>query len=112
MSSPMLDDSQFNMLAEAALTRCFDALEMAYEDGLLEDLERDAELVTIVAETGETFIVSKHNANKELWLASPSSGGSHFGWDAEAKEWRAKSGQSLFGQLGEDLRGIGIEVTL
>jgi iron donor protein CyaY len=89
----MLSETQFQSLASVTLTRLHDVLDAAYESGALEELELEPGLLTIITETGKTFIVSAHAPSQQIWLASPISGGLHFPWNGTA--WVLASGDTL-----------------
>lgn len=99
----MLSDTAFQSLAHTTLARLHDALDGAYESGALEDLELEQGLLTIVTATGKSFIVSAHGPSKQIWLASPISGGLHFSWDAAAAQWVLANGTTLHDTLRTEL---------
>lgn len=69
-----MDESQFHTLSDQWFTRIFDALEGL--DAL--EVEYGQGILTVETSAGKTFVVSKHAPSKQLWLASPVSGGLHF----------------------------------
>ncbi len=78
-----MDDSEFNGLAEAALSRIDAALEAC-------DADLDFELgaggvLEIEFADGSKIIVNRHGVAKEIWIAARA-GGFHFRWDGQA--WR------------------------
>lgn len=105
-SAPMLSDSQFQGLAHRTLSQLHDRYEMAYENEELEELELESGLLTLITATGKTFIVSAHAASKEIWLASPLSGGLHFAYDGN--HWALKSGELLDTILRQELEREGV----
>jgi iron donor protein CyaY len=105
----MLSDSQFQSLSRDILTRIHDALDGAFENGALDELELEPGLLTIVTGTGRTFIVSAHGPTGEIWLASPLSGGLHFAWDGT--QW-IKNGETLEFVLTRDLQSQQVECAL
>lgn len=96
----MLTESQFQSLTATTLARLHDALEPAYDSGALEELDLQTGILTIITESGKTFVVSAHGPSKEMWLASPLSGGLHFIWDGS--QW-SKNGETLDFVLSRDL---------
>ena len=97
----MLSESQFHRLSRDTLAALHDALEPAYNSGALEELELETGLLTVVTGAGKTFIASAHAPSKQLWLASPVSGGLHFRWDGQ--EWILGTGETLRDILGREL---------
>jgi len=104
----MLDTSTFFKRADATLNGLFDRLDAAYEAGGLEELELEGNVLTIVTETGKTFIVSAHAPSSEMWLASPLSGGLHF--RDTGSDWALPSGELLSDVLARDLATQGVEM--
>lgn len=102
----MLTDSQFQTIAHRTLTQLHDRYEMAYENEEIDDLELEPGLLTIVTATGKTFIISAHAPSREIWLASPVSGGLHFPWNGE--HWALKSGELLDTILRQELEREGV----
>lgn len=111
----MLDESHFHAYANATLQHIHDQLEQAYDSGVLEDLDFDegAGLLTIIASSGEHFLVSKHGPSRQLWLASPIAGGLHFSHDANSQDWLLPDGQRLKQLLADNLlQSCGLRVVL
>lgn len=106
----MLSPSQFKTHTEAFLGALYDALEPAFDAGTLEELELEPGLLTIVTESGKTFIVSAHAASGQMWLASPISGGLHFVWNDG--EWALSNGARLTPTLQAELQGLGVACAL
>jgi len=79
----MMNDSEFNALADAALEKI---------EALLEASEADPDFAMVAAGVleiefadGEKIIVNRHGAAQEMWVAAKS-GGFHFRWDGQ--HWR------------------------
>ena len=106
----MFDESTFHSIAEAMLMHLHDQLEEAYDEGDLEDLELEEDLLTITTEGDHTFIVSKHTASQQIWLASPISGGLHFSFDTPSQSWKTADGHDLKLTLARDLESVGVKV--
>ncbi len=102
----MLDEHHFHAIAGATLLHINDQLEQAFDHGDLEDLDYDegAGLLTIITPEGVTFVLSKHAASRQLWLASPLSGGLHFEFNQAAQEWCLADGRTLKLILAHDLQ--------
>ena len=104
-----MDDTTYHRLAEATLTQLADALETAYSTGALEELEREASVLTIQPEGQRPILVSKHGPTHQLWLASPRLGGLHFRYE---DGWKLPDGRELHSTLAAELATCGIEVAL
>ncbi len=107
-----MDETEFHTLADATLERYFAALDGAYDSGALDELELQNGILTLVTANGKTFLVTKHAPTRQLWLASPISGGSHFSWSASAQAWQLADGASLADMLRHELATHEIVVTL
>ena len=58
------------------------------EDGVLE----------VCLETGETYLLNRHQPTKQLWLSSPKSGAWHFSYNHESYEihaWKSTRNDTL-----------------
>ena len=106
----MLSDTEFQTLAQRTLTQLRDRYELAFENAEIEELELEPGILTIVTATGKTFIVSAHSASKQVWLASPISGGLHFHWEECAQHWALKTGELLDVVLRQELEREGVLV--
>ena len=106
----MMPETEFHQVADATLRHCQDTLDAAYETGVIEDLELESGVLTITTTSGRTFVVSKHLPSRQLWLASPLSGGLHFSYQNSA--WLLADGRNLYKVLAADLRASGVDTTL
>lgn len=71
----MMDEREFNALADAALRRIEDAVEQC---GAEVDLEvKPGGVLELEFDDGSKIIVNRHTAAREIWLAAKS-GGYHF----------------------------------
>lgn len=103
----MSTESEFHRYADATLVALFDQLEDAYESGTIDDLELQEGVLTITTAQGATFVVSKHAASGQIWLASPLSGGLHFSYGADTGEWQLADGTKLIERLTHELMQSG-----
>ena len=102
----MLDEARFHAMAAATLMHISDQLEQAYDDEYLDELDYDegAGVLTITTAKGATFIVSKHGISRQIWLASPISGGLHFDFCQHQQDWALPDGRTLKQTLADDLK--------
>ncbi len=107
-----MDETLYHTIADATLMHCFDQLEDAFEAGTLDDMELTDGVLSLLTESGKTFILSKQTPLRELWLASPVSGGLHFAYDEAAQRWRTSRGVLLYDQLRSELAAENIAVVL
>ncbi len=108
----MLDETHFNAIANATLMHCFDQLEDAYERGDIDELELEEGVLSITTSEGKQFIVSKHGPSRQIWLASPLSGGLHFSYSQNDQGWTLPDGSTLYEILRRDLAHCGAEAVL
>ena len=78
-----MDESQFHREADSTLTRLAEALEAADGDAL--DVEYQGGILTIDLADGRQYVLNKHGPSRQLWLASPFSGASHYQFAAGAR---------------------------
>ncbi len=93
-----MNDSEFAVLAEAALKRIEAGLEASGAD--LDFAQVSAGVLEIELADGSKIIVNRHAAAQEMWVAARS-GGFHFRWDGVA--WRDTRGG---GELIADLSAL------
>jgi CyaY protein len=104
-----MQESDFHRLADSWLTTAADVLEEADANKLLE-VEYQNGSLTLTLPSKKTLLISKHTPTRQLWLASPISGGLHFIYgDAE---WKLQDGRTLEEVLSRELKQLaGIEVS-
>lgn len=86
-----LDEGRFSTLAGETLERIGDAVDEALGDDI--DVELQGGILTLALESGGQYVINKHAPNKEIWMSSPISGATHFGY-AEGK-WVSTRDASL-----------------
>jgi len=90
-----MNDSEFNTLADAALSRIETGLDESGAD--LDFAMVSAGVLEIEFADRSKIIVNRHGAAKELWVAARS-GGFHFRWDGQS--WRdTRDGGELLAAL-------------
>ena len=90
-----MDESEFETIADATLSRIENALE---ECGVDADVEsKDGGVLEIEFADRSRMIVNRHAVAREIWVAAKA-GGFHFRWDGAA--WRdTRDGGELFAAL-------------
>ena len=92
-----MNDSEFNTLADAALSRIEAGLDACGAD--LDFAMIAAGVLEIELADRSKIIVNRHDAAKELWVAARA-GGFHFRWDGSA--WRdTRTGGELMAALSD-----------
>ncbi|HUW25477.1 MAG TPA: iron donor protein CyaY [Gallionella sp.] len=100
-------ESEFNRLADAALTRIETAIDQSGGDV---ECNRSGNVLEIEFDNGQKAIINRHDVNQEIWVAARS-GGFHYAWLDGA--WRSQRDQSeLFNKLVELFAGQGEELVL
>jgi CyaY protein len=92
-----MNDSEFNTLADAALSRIEAGLDACGAD--LDFAMVSAGVLEIELADRSKIIVNRHAAAQELWVAARA-GGFHFRWDG--KDWRdTRDGGELLAALSQ-----------
>lgn len=108
-----MDITLYHDRANATLAACAAALEPAFEDGTLDELDLQGDILTIIpARSGRTYLLTKHAASQQVWLASPITGGLHFRWEETTQTWRLNDGETVTQRLQRELQAEGVSVTL
>ena len=92
-----MDNSQFETLADATLSRVQTAVEAAPGGSL--DAELVSGILTIELESGSKYLLNKHGPNHQIWLSSPVSGAWHFAWSEDEQAWISTRGGEKFDDL-------------
>lgn len=98
----MLENSQFQCLADAYLEALVNEIEAKDAEGVL-DAEIEQGTLNIILPNGKHYVVSKHAPSKQLWLSSPISGGLHFVYHEAHSAWELADGRKLCTVLAEEL---------
>lgn len=109
----MLDETHFLAISTATLEHIHDQLEQAFQNGTLEELELNEGILSIELESGQCFVISKHEPSRQMWLASPLSGGLHFDYCHDNNEWRLADGRTLKRLVAQELKQLcGLQIVL
>lgn len=106
-----MNETDYHRVVDATLEHYAEALEPAYESGALDDIELQGGVLTLVTKNGTTLVISKHTASKQLWLASPVSGGLHFSYDLAHQHWHLPDGRLCDAVIKAELALHGIDIT-
>ena len=91
-----MEDSEFNRLADTALTRIETTID---ESGSDADFHRSGNVLEIEFDNGHKIIINRHDINQEIWVAAPS-GGFHYAFQNGA--WTSHRDDSeLYARLKE-----------
>ena len=100
----MLKESEFINLADRVIKDIWDVIETQDKDCIL-DMDFAGEILNIVTPKGQ-YVINRHTAAREIWLASPISGPKHFAYNINEKNWVSKSGENLVKILQQELRNF------
>ncbi|WP_417831394.1 iron donor protein CyaY [Terasakiella sp.] len=96
-----LDEIRFNAIADELLENLFDQLDDAI--GGHADVDLQDGILNIELDAGGVYIINKHGPNREIWMASPKSGATHYAYDGT--DWIGTRDQAnLLERLGEELK--------
>jgi CyaY protein len=107
-----MDETTYHRIVDGTLSHYAEKLEPAFENGVLDDLDLQGGVLTLVTARGTTLVISKHTASKQLWLASPVSGGLHFSYDMSKQLWYLPDGRLCDEVIVSELKIHGIDITL
>lgn len=91
-SSPVMSESEFNELIDttfAALEHALDAIDADL------DYETSGGVLTVEFDNDTKLVFSRQPPTRQLWLAARS-GGFHFAYDTDARDWRDTREGKLF----------------
>jgi iron donor protein CyaY len=108
----LMDEKRYHAIADATLIHCYDQLEDAFEDELLDDLDVQGGILTIKAISGRTYLLTKHAPSLQLWYASPILGGLHFSFNEGEQYWALPDGRTLYEVLRGELKNEAVAVVL
>ena len=94
-----MNETEFTQLAKQTLSMIADTIEIADVEGHI-DMDFDSDMINLKSEHG-IFVINKHSAAREIWLASPISGPYHFFY--KDKKWQNKDNVYLFDILAREL---------
>ena len=94
-----MTEAEFAKVAELALSHIADKIETEDTEGLI-DIDFNPDIIYLNTQHG-VFVVNKHSAAQEIWLASPISGPYHFFYKSD--KWLTKDNAILFNILEREL---------
>ena len=103
----MTKSDSFSMLASKTIAYISDQIEDQDEKGII-DVDYLGDILKLLTPKGE-YVINKHSAAKEIWLASPISGPYHFHHYND--KWVNKHGAELMSLLENELKQF-VEVKL
>lgn len=95
-----MDDNKFNSKALKILSYIAEEIESKDLEAIT-DIDFLSDIIRLSTPAGE-FVINKHSAAKQIWLASPKSGPHHF-TPQDNGEWLNKDNMDLFKILNEEL---------
>lgn len=99
----MLKESEFHNLVESFLEAIADEIETRDEEMVI-DIDLTDGVLTLELDTGQQYVISRHEPSGQVWLSSPISGGLHYDYNEEEEMWElAKDGSRLDELLTKEL---------
>jgi CyaY protein len=95
-------ENQFSILAETTIDKLASTIEDQDPEGTVE-IDFLGDILNIFTPSGQ-YVINKHTAAREIWLASPKSGPYHFAYNVDAKKWIDSKGIELFKLLEDELK--------
>ncbi len=101
-----MDNITFHTIADDMFEQLLDAIEDADEEGNV-DAELLQGILTVTLDSGQQFVLNKHEPTQQIWLSSPLSGAVHYIYNVEKQGWAATSdGHHLLSLLQEELEEL------
>jgi iron donor protein CyaY len=94
-----IKSDSFSIVASKTIAYISDQIEDQDKTGII-DVDYLGDILKLVTTKGE-YVINKHSAAKEIWLASPISGPYHFHHYND--KWVNKHGAELFSLLEKEL---------
>jgi len=104
-----MDETTFHKLADETLENLSEALEDADDEGSLE-VDFESGILNIETSRGKKYVINKHAAMKQIWMASPASGASHFSY--KEGRWKTSDGRFFDEMMTSEMKNLGVEIEL
>ena len=95
-----MNETEFTLIAKHTLSSIADTIETTDIEGLI-DMDFNFDMINLKTADG-IFVINKHSAAREIWLASPISGPYHFFYKNE--QWQTHGNIKLFDVLSRELK--------
>ncbi|MDF2965984.1 MAG: cyaY [Rickettsiaceae bacterium] len=94
--------SEFTILAEKTIDYLASTIEDQDPEGILE-VDFLGDMLNIISPAGQ-YVINKHTAAREIWLASPKTGPYHFAYNSSMQKWIDSKGVELLNLLEQELK--------
>ncbi len=101
-----MSNADFLEVAEETLKNIANAIEEADSSFEL-DVDATGDSLNIEFPDGSKYLINIHGSSSEIWVSSPLSGASHFGYDEDDGTWKDSSENDLFELVTEELEDLG-----
>jgi len=99
-----ISESEFETRADEVLESLMETLENALGDLL--DVDLEGGILSIELDSGGQYVINKHKPNRQIWMSSPTSGASHFEYNAE-QGWVGTRGAAKLNEiLAQELSAV------
>ncbi|GFZ80348.1 hypothetical protein RLOatenuis_1500 [Rickettsiales bacterium] len=89
---------EFEKLADNTIQ---DIMERLEDEGI--DVDFAGSMLQLQTDNG-AYIISKHSASGQIWMASPISGAKHFRYSPDKQQWVDSDGLELLSILSKELK--------
>ena len=102
-----MDETTFHNIADETLENLSEALEDADDEGSLE-VDFEGGILNIEIASGKKYVINKHAAMKQIWMASPFSGASHFSY--VGNRWKTSDGRFFDDMMKLEMKKLSIDL--
>lgn len=88
-----MDKNNFQAICDATLEELYDQITAAFDNQL--DVELGDGILTITYENEDQTVLNRHGPSHQIWMSSPISGPTRFGYDEETGIWRSTKDESV-----------------
>lgn len=103
-----LSEDQFHVVADAALDRLQERLEVFIEDMDVAggDVEYSSGVLTVKLGRHGTYVINKQTPNRQIWLSSPASGPFRYDYCGSGRWVYSRDGREMHEQLQEEMERL------
>ncbi len=95
-------NNNFSTIASATIEHIATCIENQDPEGIV-DTDHLGDILNIFTSKGQ-YVINKHSAAQEIWLASPKSGPYHFAYQANKKLWLDSKNNELYKLITDELK--------
>lgn len=96
----------FYKLSENFLLKLADSIENSDPNSIFDVEYSDGILTIAIHESGQEYVINRHNANQKIWYSSPISGADYFSFDESKQQWLNADSIELEAKLKSELENF------